>query len=87
MTRNLKTWPAYFDAVFEGRKNFEIRRNDRDYQVGDVLHLEKYDPDSGEYDGSYLNSRVTYIVHGPQFGILEGFCVMGIEPEDHAPRS
>ena len=33
----LKTLPEYFDAVFMGKKNFEIRKNDRDYKVGDYV--------------------------------------------------
>jgi hypothetical protein len=37
----LKTDPEAFDAVASGAKTFELRRNDRDYQVGDVLVLKR----------------------------------------------
>lgn len=33
----VKTNPEYFEEVFMGRKTFEIRLNDRNYQVNDFL--------------------------------------------------
>ncbi len=39
MTHELKIQPKYFNAVLMGTKNFEIRKNDRDYHVGDRLWL------------------------------------------------
>lgn len=35
----LKTEPKYFDAILHYGKNFEIRKNDRDFRAGDFLHL------------------------------------------------
>src|SRR5215475_5366573 len=40
----LKTWPEYFDAIECGDKNFEVRRNDRDFRAGDRVELVWYDP-------------------------------------------
>jgi len=37
----LKTDPEVFDAVRDGLKTFEIRFNDRDFKVGEVLILLK----------------------------------------------
>lgn len=37
----LKTDPQVFDDVAEGRKSFEIRKDDRGFEVGDVLKLRK----------------------------------------------
>ena len=41
-THELKLDTRYFDKVKSGLKNFEIRKNDRDFQVGDILELKKY---------------------------------------------
>jgi len=39
MVHELKILPAYFEAVCEGRKNFEIRNNsDRGFNAGDALN-------------------------------------------------
>ena len=40
----LKILPEYYKAQKAGKKNFEIRKNDRDYKVGDKLVLKEYDP-------------------------------------------
>lgn len=38
----LKLDTRYFEDVKSGKKNFEIRINDRDFQIGDILELKKY---------------------------------------------
>ena len=43
-THSLKTWPSYWLAVKRGDKTFEVRRNDRDFAVGDLLLLRMWDP-------------------------------------------
>ncbi len=45
----LKLFPEYFDAVANGIKTFEIRKNDRDYKVGDTLRLYEFDPEEEEF--------------------------------------
>lgn len=44
MIHELKTWPIHYRAVVSGHKTFEVRRNDRGFQVGDVLRLQEYSP-------------------------------------------
>lgn len=78
MTHELKILPEYFDEVAIRRKTFEIRKNDRDYQVGDCLILKEWY--RGKYTGRELKRYVSYIYHGDgTYGLPEGFCVMSIK--------
>lgn len=59
--KDLKVEPKYFQAQKEGRKNFEIRKNDRDYKVGEILILREYDSETGKYSGRRIFCLITYI--------------------------
>lgn len=79
----LKTWPNYWDAVASGEKNFEVRKDDRGFQKGDVLILQKYEIGYGYLTEAphaikELRRRVTWILTGGQFGIEPGYVVMGL---------
>jgi hypothetical protein len=39
MLHEFKTVPPFYGEIAEGRKRFEIRRNDRDFRAGDFLYL------------------------------------------------
>ncbi len=90
-THYLKCWPEIFDAVGACRKTFEVRKNDRGYQTGDLLVLRKWSPHGatpGYIKGSWrcpadeaeaVRVRVTYVLSG--MGIEPGFVCMGIKLE------
>jgi hypothetical protein len=44
IVQDIKCWPEYFQAVWIGDKTFELRRDDRGYAVGDILHLKEWSP-------------------------------------------
>jgi hypothetical protein len=75
----LKTWPQFFQAVFDGVKTFEVRRDDRGFELGDTLYLQEYHPANG-YTGRLVGREVTYILRSGEgdFGIEPGFVVMGL---------
>jgi len=65
-----------------GLKRFELRKNDRNYQVGDVLELTEFDPETGDCFDWCVPVRVfvTYITPGGQFGLPEDMVVMSVAP-------
>ncbi len=88
MRHELKTDADVFDAVVNGLKSFEIRKNDRNYQKGDELLLRKTrhtgeEMRTGkplEYTGDFWTMKVTYILNGPAYGLQDGWCIMSIVP-------
>ena len=56
----LKIYPEFFHPVCTGNKRSELRKNDRDYQVGDTLHLCEYSHTTGR-TGEYVNVIVTHV--------------------------
>lgn len=79
MEHKLKTWPDVFAVTQLGMKNFELRKNDRNFKVGDILYLSEYDPETKEYTGRDCIRRVNYILHGGRFGLPKDYVIMGIE--------
>lgn len=85
MPHELKTWSEPFTAILDGRKRFELRKQDRDFRVGDHLRLREYDPSSGTYTGRETWRVVTYMIRGGEWGLPLDLCIMGIEKdESHA---
>ena len=77
MIHELKVDREYFIPIVQGKKTFEVRKNDRDFQLGDFLALnETHD---GKYTGDAVLAVVQYILDTPVF-CKDGFVIMGIKP-------
>lgn len=74
---SLKILPEYFQAQVEGKKNFEIRKSDREYKVGSVLSLREFD--GKKYTGRRAKVIVTFIT---DYGQRDGYVVLGTRPFD-----
>ena len=89
-THLLKTDPEFFQATLAGLKTFEIRFNDRDFKVGDILYIQETRHTGAEmkagaplvYSGLCLPLVVTYVLKGPQYGLAEGWVLLS-----HLPAS
>lgn len=81
-TIELKTWPEYWDAIYRGEKTFELRFNDRDYQVGDILHLRRWDNEKECYtEHAPIAVLVTYVAtkNGVFAALSDGWVCLGIK--------
>jgi hypothetical protein len=83
MRHELKTWPAYIQALLCSKKTFEVRRNDRGFKVGDILCLREWIPATKCYTGFYVERSVTYILQG-EVGLPPDICVMAVVPVEVA---
>jgi FtsP/CotA-like multicopper oxidase with cupredoxin domain len=75
----LKTWPVSWEHIRDGMKRFEFRKNDRNFQVGDIVVLREWDPFREVFTGRSMKMKITYILHGGQFEIPEGYCIFSIK--------
>jgi hypothetical protein len=85
ITHEIKIYPRYFEAVMSGDKTFELRRNDRDYKVGDVILLEEFEYEvGGSYTGRNLSVTISYILKEEDgkgwIGLRPGYCCIGFKP-------
>ncbi len=78
----LNTVEPDFTEIAYGNKNFEVRKNDRDYQKGDYVELRSFDPITEECTGEAIIKRISYILKDPEY-VKEGFVILGlVEPPD-----
>lgn len=89
-THDLKLNTEFCDAVLSGEKTFEVRKNDRGFQTGDLI---RFIPTDGTFcrssDGTVREHakheisghtyKITYILNG--WGIKNGYVVLGIREE------
>jgi len=80
----LKTVDRYWDAVADGTKTFEVRKNDRAFQKGDTLILERWEYDNRKvlslsWPKRLISVKVAYLLQGGQFGIEPAYCVLGFK--------
>lgn len=72
-----KILPEYFVDVKMRNKNFELREDDDDIQVGDLLVLSEYEPYKG-YSGKGVRRKVKYVLRNcPEYGLKPGYCIIG----------
>lgn len=76
MLHKLKISPIYFNDILNNNKNFEVRKDDRPYDVGDNLFLREYLP-TNEHTGKEILAKVLYVYRGEL--CLPDHCIMAIE--------
>lgn len=81
-THTLKTDPAMFQAVLDGAKTFEIRLDDRGFQVGDGLLLRETTQTGAaikggaplEYTGRQCHKVISHVLTG--YGLAKDWCCL-----------
>ena len=80
-THYKKLTQPFFDDVWDGKKMFELRKNDCDYKVDDFIILEEYDSAKNTYSGRNMRVLIKYILQGFE-GLEKDYCILGIEVFD-----
>lgn len=76
-THELKIYPKYFEEVMKGNKTFEVRKNDRKFQIGDIVILNEWD--NIQYSGRKIHARIKYILDDTFIGVEKGYVVFAFE--------
>ncbi len=76
MEHELKIHPKHYRMVLLGLKKVEIRLNDRNYQEGDLLILNEFDPKTQRYTSFQIKRKVDFIINDvagldPNYVILQ----------------
>lgn len=71
----LKIKEEYYQDLIRGRKSFELRKNDRDYKVGDLIHFVGINGEEYNYN-VYI---IVYVLKDvPEYGLDKDYCILGI---------
>lgn len=81
ITHELKIYPEFFSAVCTGVKRAELRKNDRDYRVGDTLHLMETPRGSCHRTGEFINVTITHIADVGEW--MPGYVLLSVELQEH----
>ena len=77
MTHELKIQPKYFETILSREKTFEIRKNDRGFEVGDTVVLKEYTDKKG-YTGNYAKGKILFMT---DFNQKRGYIVFSYKLE------
>ncbi|HBV5378863.1 TPA: DUF3850 domain-containing protein [Klebsiella pneumoniae] len=80
ITHDLKIYPELFSAVCTGVKRAELRKNDRDYRVGDTLHLMETPRGSCHQTGEFINVKITHIADVGEW--MPGYVLLSVELQE-----
>ena len=83
MTHHLNCTHECFEKMLLGVQNFDFRRNDRDFKVGDELVQHELDEvslinDPVQFTGRTFTAKVMYVLYGPAYGVPERHCIMAL---------
>lgn len=75
---SVKIGKEFFEDVKNNIKTFELRKNDRNYKVGEILELHEYE--AGEETGRTCRKLITYMLK--EFtGLQDNYCILGLKDE------
>lgn len=81
VVHELKDWPEYFEPLARGLKTFEIRRNDRQFKVGDEVRLIEKELGS-DPTGREARFVISYLT---DFQQQSGYVVLGLQSVPGVP--
>lgn len=83
-THTLRSWPQFFEPIVTGNRTHELRRNDRDFKVGDTLELHEFEPSTATYTGRTCRVSITSMTSAEEpcavsaEALNPAFCILSV---------
>ncbi len=68
----------YYQATEHGDKLFELRKNDKNFKLGDMVYLKEV-VNGIETGRTLLSKEITFIMYGNVHGIEKGYCIFQLK--------
>lgn len=78
---DLQIQEVYAKRIYSGQKTAEMRKNDRDFQCGDIICFRL---SGGQGNDWFVESkknyyRITHILNGEKWGVRNGYSMLSIK--------
>jgi len=77
MEHEIKILEQFAEEHLNGKKSWELRRNDRNYKVGDTITfiiVNRHNKPTGKH----YKRKITYLFEGGMYGLEKGFCIFSV---------
>lgn len=74
----LKILPQYAELHLMDKKNWELRKNDRDFKIGDKIDFEIIDQPKSFLGHGFYRREIDYVFKGGEYGLEDGYCILSI---------
>jgi len=78
MEHLLKIEPVFLDQIISGEKTFELRKNDRNYQKGDIIKFTDLTKNNFLGESYYFNVLSVFSCE-EYYGLRNGYVILSIE--------
>ena len=78
----IKCVNPHFDAMWRGLKTFDMRKNDRFYESGDILKQREYSAKTDTYSGRVIVATVLHVTYPADYDVIPyEYCIMSVRVE------
>ena len=85
----LKSWPESFKAIKKGRKTCDLRLDDRNFQIGNIILFQEFNPGMGagigerdvqaHFTGETIGRIITHVQTGGLFGLEKEYVCLSLK--------
>ena len=85
MNHILKIKEVYYNHIVSGSKDWELRKDDRNYKIGDTLEFIIVENDV-VIRITPVRFEIIYLFYPDELGIMNQFCIMSIKKVVKIPK-